>query len=371
MKKKTLYRKLIMSASAAAMTALCLTATTYAWFSRNDNVWLESTNVKMQWDDGILISLDGTNFSQDISSNQFKELIAGEAETYDNLAYDGCTLKLDENGNIQYDEAGNAIFEYDTVVREDVYKDVPVLDEDGNPVLDADNNPVTKQELDYTNYNHVSEVAKKNSEEDARYIQFDLYFRLSTEGSTSSSNFREKYNLVFGDLTKISAEDTSVKLKNKLTAYQNGEVTEYGSGDELSLNVANAMRLGVNSSDLGGLKVYETPTDLDLGSVALEGADETDPTHYKNYSAMYTYYNSLFPKYPLSEGKNKMVQTDNNYSDDSLGLFTYDYTEKKYNDLKVTFYMWLEGWDADYIYGVDAAGRDISVYLEFTYKETE
>jgi hypothetical protein len=355
-----------MSASAAAMTALCLTATTYAWFSRNDNVWLESTNIKMQWDDGILISLDGENFSQDISAKQFKELIAGEVEAYDKLAYDGCTLKLDDDGNIVYDENGNAIFEYDLVERQDVYKQVPVLDDNGEPVMENDE-PVTREELDYTSYIHKNEIAKKNAEEDARYIQFDLYFRLSTEGSTSASNFKETHNLVFGDLTKISAEDTSVKLKNKLTAYQNGEAVEYSSGDELELNVANAMRLGVNSDYLNGLKVYETPTEKNLGSVALEGADENDPLHYKEYNAMYTYYNSLFPKYPLGEAKKNMVETDNDYSDDILGVFTYDYQEKKYNDLKVTFYMWLEGWDSDYIYGVDAAGRDISVYLEFTY----
>ncbi len=357
MKKKNLYRKLIMSASAAAMTALCLTATTYAWFSRNENVWVEAASMKMKWDDGILVSTDGVNFSQDISSKQFKELIAGSEDAYNNLAFQGSTVRFDDSGNVVYDEDGYAVFEYDKVNAEDIYKDVTVADEDGATT--------TAQALDYTKYTHSSEVANKNAEDDPRYIQFDLYFRLSAEGSTSSEDFREKYQLVFGENTSITTSATAVELRNRCTALVNGEAKEYKSGEYLTVDLANAMRLGVNSTDLGGLTVFEKTNDKDLGSDAIEGS--TDLLHNPLNNAMYTYYNNMFPNYPLETAKAYSLESKSEYTTTSLGEFVYDYNNEEYNDLKVTFYMWMEGWDADCLYGVGKEGRDISVFLEFTY----
>lgn len=360
MKKKGLYRKLIMSASAAAMTALCLTATTYAWFSRNENVWVEAAKMQMKWDDGILVSTDGTNFSQDISSKQFKELIAGTEDKFNSLKFEGSTINFDDEGNVVYDQDGYVEFIYDDVKGEDVYKDV-IIDEDETTSIET-------SVLSGTEYHHEKSKANKNAEDNPRYIQFDLWFRLSAEGSTSSPDFREKYQLVFTDETSISTLATNVTLKNKLTALVNGEPKEFNSGDDIKVDLSNAMRLGCNSTDLGGITVFEKTNELDLGSDAIEGA--TDLIHNPLNNAMYTYYNSLFPNYPFEKAKEHSLESKNEYTGTSLGEFIYDYDKEEYNDVKVTFYMWMEGWDADYIYGVGKEGRDMDVYLEFTYVDS-
>lgn len=449
MKKKTIYRNLILSASAATMTAVCLTATTFAWFSRNDNVWLDAPSISMQWDDGILISTDGVNFQQDISASQIKKVIAGSEAAYDKLAFDGTTLKLDNDGNIVYDENGKAVFEHDNVLcnpvsvievvnQETGYKAQFYFEVDktkdftdlrninikansdnvgmiptnfGDHVIFSDSEAgygytisevefsedyhiknatvtIIKNDTDVTDefdkditfdndkYRHESNISNKNDEEDARYITFDLYFRLTTEGSTSSSNFSEQYKLKFLDRNEnspsnarefITAKDSKVKLQNSFTGYQNGEVKTFTAGDEINVNVANAMRLGVQGGAIDGLKVYERTNDLDLGSTALYSP--SDLKHNPAYNAMYNYYNALFPKYPLQGGKQTDVETDDNYFDDTLGIFQYNYEEEKYNDIKLTFYIWLEGWDADYLYGIDKDGRKVSLYLEFGYEK--
>ena len=52
---------------------------------------------------------------------------------------------------------------------------------------------------------------------------------------------------------------------------------------------------------------------------------------------------------------------------DSLGKFKYDQETKSYNEVTLTFGLWLEGFDADNLIGLDAS--KIKCLLSFTLEE--
>lgn len=439
MRKKNITRKLIMSISTAAMTAICLGTTTYAWFSRNANVWVDETDLYVNTYDGLLISLDGTNFSQDITSDELKQYITGKTtaeearEAYKGLNLIGNTMKQDANGKVVRgtdgiefthdvvnhvdDEYINYIKLYSqstnelvatlevTTSQNEITKfiakdkngdELVVKDKDGNilnettgyqgldefMIYDANSTMVA----DIVNFEVISYVretftAKASATENYRYVlsyvdngyshndedsivnknylKFDLYFRISSDYGASGTH--PEYNLRFTEDTFLkTSENAKVILNNSLIS---GD-TAYSAGDEIEFDVANAMRIGVDSESLN---IFEVNNNYDLGSVAIEGS--TDPNYDKDKNAMYTYYNSLFPNYPFksaAENGERFVTKDK-FTDTSLGVFKYSTTENKYNDVKASFYIWLEGWDADYFLGTAYTARQMSVKLEFKY----
>ncbi|MCR5349580.1 MAG: hypothetical protein K6E20_01165 [Acholeplasmatales bacterium] len=435
MKKKTLYRKLIMSASAAAMAAVCLTATTYAWFSRNETVWVDETKLEIDSYEGLLISLDGKTFSQDITADQLKMKLTGETtkeaarEAYNNIKINGSTLRQDDTGKIVYDE-GSAIFDYDVEnytegkytsyiklkdqftgniianvsIRSEKNDDnnydileTTATDADGNSLTIEFNETTSKYEISSgsgivatledikidpyvknltakdnsgdgleptityvdNGYTHETETAVANQ----RYLKFDLYFRLISD---SNATAHDDFKLVFTEDTFIKSASNS---KNTLDNALSTQTKDYQVGDEIEFDVANAMRLGIDNDYYGGLKTFEVTNDLDLGSSAIEGS--TNPIHDPSKNAMYTYYNNLFPKNPFKEAAadGERFETFNSFTNTTISEFKY--ADGAYNDIKATFYVWLEGWDADYFLGVPQDARTISIKLDFTYEKVE
>ena len=122
MKKRSITRKLIMAVTAAATAAITLGTSTYAWFSRNSNVWVEETNFQIESYDGLLISLDGENFSQDVSADDLMKYVTGKTDTeeareaYKELRFNGNTIKSNQDGTISRDDTSNEIkFVHDAV----------------------------------------------------------------------------------------------------------------------------------------------------------------------------------------------------------------------------------------------------------------
>ena len=364
MKKKNLTRKLITSIATATMTAVCLTTTTYAWFTTNQVVWTEETDFNLDFYSGLLISFDGVNFHQDVTKEELYQAITGltdkteAAEAYANISFDGVTPQHDADGKIAYGTDGNMIFQYDTVDKE--------------------------------TSTHSYETATANQ----RYIKFDLYFRIA-DGGTVTSSAAPSYKLVFTENTKLISKSgaQTVTLVNSLTTMDK----TYVAGETIEVDGANALRAGVqtysyqnNAYTTDSVNVYEKINSYNLGSAAI--TDATDNLHNPEKNAMYTYYNNFFaekfteaaPSYG-DDGNGNVVfgeafNTHSEFDDDSnLGTFqgtigTDDNGNQtyKYNDVKLTIYLWLEGWDADYFYGItssNVSARTMSTYLEFTYEE--
>ena len=99
MKKGTL--KLLLSSVAAASCAVSLTASTFAYVIIGNSVEVADFYFDIESQEGLLVSLDGINYQQDITSNQLKEKIAGSVTDFDKKSFIGVT-PLQDNGLIKY-----------------------------------------------------------------------------------------------------------------------------------------------------------------------------------------------------------------------------------------------------------------------------
>lgn len=355
MKQKAI--KLVLSGAASLALAVSLTATTFAYVLIGNNVIVEEFSFDVEGQEGLLISLDGENYSQDITSEQLKTFIAGSVEDFNKRKLTGTTVKHN---------AGSAVYE-------------------GNYLS------FEKEQINYIDASDTYERSYVGAIPNEDYLAFDLYFQaLNTQ--TSATNF----NLSFGEKTYIKSIQDDVKLLNGFRTWTYDDnlgyyvKKDYQSGDTVTQNVSNAMRMAIyNADEVNPLSVYEVTDDKDLGSAAING--KTDAKHDPYASIMINYYNSIFPRYPF-------VKTDDDTKKDSLGntlpgilgaedgeAFNTidgfgtkngeDFIGKKVgtftttDTLHIVVYIWLEGWDADFLLGTSLDGSKLSCGLEFNLTE--
>ena len=319
-----LKRKLILSGIMAGFTVVCLTATTYAWFAQNREVWTEEVNFNIENSDGLYISLDGETFYQDIKFEQIKEALeknAGNGKSYEELSYEGVSLNH-QDGLIQYDDEGRPKFE-----KLEMYSD--------------DGGITYKQEM-------------IDAESDD-YITLDIYLRMKP--STVSE---DNYIVYLSDLTYITGADTiaATTLDRTLTS---GDTTYY-SGDTLEVDPINAMRLSVYNHNDDDMLVFEPTNEYNLGSAAIEGRED-DILHDKNRNAMYTYQQSDSRPFENAADDGEGFDTISSFTGTPIGYF--DNVDGGFIDIKLTVNIWLEGWDADFFIGVPQSVMNMNVRLGF------
>jgi len=358
MKQKAL--KLILSGAATLALAVSLTATTFAYVLIGNNVTVEEFDFNVEVQKGLLVSLDGENFSQDITSDQLKVAIAGSIDAFDNNTIKGTTIRQ---------TAGNPLIENKAVVFE-------------------------KEKIDYIKTTDTYERSYVEAVNNKDYISFPLYFQV--EGAPTATN----YKLTFGENTYIKGNKDSVELVNSFDTWLRQDSGKYKkqsylAEDVIYQNVANAMRLGIyNENMTNQLSVYEVTDSDDLGSAAITG--RTDLKHDPYSSVMINYYNQVFPRYPfrtnneveIGENGEKVFEVygavdgsafntvDHFYTTngngevlgETVGEFTKD-ALNKFEVMQITVYIWLEGWDADYIVGTSMTGSEIKCCLEFNLTE--
>lgn len=345
---KKIIRKLVTLGFTVFLTSFTLISSTYAFIILRKDASIEDITFGLKAVEGLQLSLDGENFSQDLSYEQITTKIEencnigndGEKITFDAIKFNGVTPKLKENSNeLDYDFTKNIPY---------FVKDRVIPDPDPNK----------KDDLAGI---HDYEDASSNE-----YVYFDLYFRIAY---SSGLDFTKKYNLKFSSDTKISSDDTNIKIVNEAKTYNK----DLKTGDEINVKTSDAMRLAVVDNQRK-LVVYEP--NLGQGSTAIDGVvctdrfkeDKTDEDlfnlyHDPQYNLMYTYYNSTNPTSRFKQGaiNNESFNTLSEFTNNDLGKF--EAKNNEYNTIKLTFVLWLEGWDADYIYGVDA--NDVTVKLKF------
>ncbi len=313
-------RKLILSLFSLAVVLACTVTTTYAWFARNREAWIDDFELEFDTSNGMLISIDGENFSSGITLDQVKaEIQKRTGKAYNEIVYEGVTPSLDNNGHLQYNEDGSIKMVKDHLTPVDEY------------------------------YSTHSMVAAEKYD----YLTFDIYFRMYGD---FSSNGEYKLKL---------KEETALKGKGAKEVELYADVVDkdgviHGPNREsktISVDPVNAMRLAFTKKVDGNnvTTIYEPG--LGLGSAAIEGS--TEAIHDKNKNAMYTYYNNLnqFEKFTsaATDGdsfKTTKIYENKKYSDDVLAVFEYDNEKKIFKDVKLTFTIWLEGWDADCFVGI-------------------
>lgn len=371
---KIIARKLILGITALSLTIICLVSTTFAWFAKNQNAWINDFNIKLTGVEGLQLSLDNESWSQDISADELREFIRKKAnkESFDQITLGAATISSIDNGNINF-VRDKAIEEYDQGTRTYTYK-------------------------------HIDTPVEANT--DSGYIKFDLYAR-----SVTPKEEKLPYRFMLTEGTAVTSTPFVAKLGNELytrdvevtTDTDNNSVynykdsyKKYKSGDNLEVYLSNAVRLGLykteyvdDAYEYTDFKVYELSNESDLGSVALESHRGVNDKFDPEVNAMYTYYNKYFPKYPLTQGMDdsKYIQTlsstdifngnlldatDEQIENVDFGEFRYSDTNKEYNRIKLEVYIWLEGWDADYFVSLtNSVKTQITVDFEFAIQSLE
>ena len=359
---RNLPKKLIMGVCALGATAVCLTSTTYAWFARNANAWTEEYSIRIHTDEGLEISVDGINFTDTITKSQLTRAIALERYNLLNPTNQKTYLELTQAEVATYGETSLAPVSPDS--NWNFY---------GFDTIDYQADSFN----DYIKNGYYTPVNLTEKKATASYLKFDLYFR----AIASSNDPKDKYKLVFADeahnegmrTSYIEADTASVKLHNSLSILPSKDERDipgadpanpiiqglYTSGEDFTVNPANAMRIGVTGEKED--RIYEI--NEGYGSSAYLNA--TDDLHNPSVNPMVTYFNNTHGKdLYLKDYDTEYVETVKNFDDlYSLGDFVRD-GEGKYNNVKATFYIWLDGYDADYIEGVDT--NSIRFFLNFT-----
>lgn len=353
---KHIRRKLILSLASLASTAICLSSTTYAWFAKNGDAWVEKTTIQLKLDEALEVSLDGVNFAQDVTSDELKKYISGSVERFNQTAFQGVSIKQN-----------NSLVEYDTY--------------EINGVEDS------YLKFEYDNVNTQTYVRTwLDARPNVDYLVFNLWLK-----GLNIAGREQDYKIKFGQTTSVTSETEEVRLHKGFNTWDYNstlgyyEPTIYRANDTITQNVSNAVRVGIsNKNSNNPLKIFEVYDDLDNGSAAING--RTDKKHDPYSSPMINYYNAYFPNYPLTtENLDKKDENDNlltgvlgatdgeafntinefGHQDGDLWvgqeLGTFDNTDI----LKVTVYIWVEGWDADYILGTSKQASQFDIKLAF------
>lgn len=335
--------KIILTLSSIALLSITLVSTTYAYTVLSADSDVREFNFNVEGSLGLLVSLDGTNFSQDISSDMLKEKIAGSVEDYNDLYLTGVALKHTD-GLFTYNLDNSLKFERDEVTRDETGRGTHSL-------VEGENN--------------------------SDYISFDLYFKALNTNNTNPLSLSlvegEDIDGIHVQYTYIKSKTSEVEISNSLTILVDGEMKTFNAGDKLTINSANAMRLAITTiSEENKTQVFEVTDSNDLGSSAVEDYSSHSDLSIKNNketNAMYTYYNNLYPLYPFTsaaeygEGYNTIKTYDQ-----VITNFTYE--NDNYNVIHTKVYLYLDGWDSDYIVGIPNELSKFDVSLRFEVKET-
>ena len=299
-------RKIVLLGVAVFSLLITLASTTYAFIVLNDEAKVSEVDFEIESQDGLLLSLDGKNFYQDLSYDMIaKAIIEAQGGTYtkdtdnilDNFSLSG--VSLDTEGSAIKLTDGKPSFVKDSLV-----------------------SGVDPEGINDIYYSHQYVEADKNS-----YITFDIWAKVMTNGVKEDE--MKDYELFFSSRTEITGEVSTVSLVNSLTTQDK----EYEAGEELEVNIVNAMRIAVvNSSVVTVFEPYQG-----LGSAAVEGASGANNPET---NAMYTYYNNTHPLSPFASAAadNAQFDTVSDLYNTVLGDFEYEANEASdFHTLKYDF----------------------------------
>lgn len=347
-----IVRKLYLSVLSLILVAITFTATTFAWFQINSSASVEGFDFELQSGYGFVVSSDGINYKNAITSKEIKQLIILNQNSED--------FEL-VNNELTNKESSTVLTEADMnkYLSEEVLF-LPLTSQNGIDLIDL--------------YNSTPKL------ESGRYIEFSIYFKAASNVKDDNLTYdiflngEEITNSNTGQKvapTSISSEPTEVELKANMTAYSNGVLSNYVKGDKITVYSSNAMRMSIQDTSIETPQatIYELSDqqDLEFGSYTTDydGADEAlDKLYNADHSAMFTYYNNLRPNSRLNKLEfEAMPQSIRTLGTEDQPKVT---TVTSGEDAKlITFRFWLEGWDSDCF---DGLAKAISVKLSFTSK---
>ncbi len=167
-----------------SITTLILTVFTfsYAWFVTNLTVYLTNLEIEVNAGKGLMISVDGVNYSSNITGSNIKKAIVAKYKNYE--FKDGFLVDSDENLVNLSDDDINKIFS------EIVLK--PITSLDGK-----------------TFYKDKASLLETNASE-GLYLNFDLYFKSLNDYTNVYFNSNDFSHFEDGSLLKKTSVTSNV-----------------------------------------------------------------------------------------------------------------------------------------------------------------
>ena len=371
-KKKKRLRTLILL---LFLTIIMFGTSTYAWFTANRIVTIDSINVHVETSDGLQISTDGTTWKSVITRSDIEDHAYATADNFIPNTLDAVST----NGETT-DDSGNST-RLLNMFSSNIQSDVSV--NGGN----------------YTIYtNQVNESTDKT-----KFIAFDIFLKVSSDkpvylnsSSTSYSKVvkradtqevtyadRGLYNAARVAFVPIGEAAANATVNAITSAYYTGtaptvKIWEPNNdthsaavvnsvGPEYGYTTANGNALSATNSarlDYWGMKAVLPSSDKKDLIQTVRGTVST-------YGASNTVFSEL-----ISEGTN-VTNTSTLYSTDGILLSTpttfvankdYQIFELHQGITKMRVYMWIEGQDIDC--ENNASGTDITYNIELSIRET-
>ncbi len=365
---RKLTNKLFLSIFSLLLAIATLGSVTFAWMSLNSEAWVEGMDFQATGGDGFLISVDNKNYKSHLSKDDIVKSI----------------VKNYSNGLYRFDDLGN------------------LVDLNKQEITDyVDKMEKNIQLYPCTSYTSDSLLLSRLNGEvvdpaDGEYIQFDIFFKPTSElKSNTDIYFNGRNDLILTtENVKYQIPQTSIttnkvdeiRLDGPLTTYlidktkeNYGEAVQLKRNSILNVRSSNAIRLGFKGENEELSTILELTDENDLGSYATNISDYTNKDHElfddtlmydarydATKNAMFTYYNYWDNKLTAIDYKkipNTYTSLTNLEGKNQVKVCTL-----KVGDVaeKVTFKLWLEGWDADSIQGI---AESILVQLSFAQKE--
>lgn len=391
-------RKIIYGITTAALLVATFTTSTYAWLNFSAKAEVSGFSFTATSGLGFQISIDNEHFKSRLTADEVKYSML--------MSFRPDIYSLDETGEKLYkvNELGQKVEMTIEEVNQDITDNIQLL-----PVT-------TKNGRDFTNL-----FEGKTYVSDGKYLEFYVYFRttsrLASDGLTYDIYLNGEDKVGDGgevlSPVSITSATTLVPLRADMNTIGYDPVTHEKSlrnltrGEVIEVYSSNALRFSTTESayiqngtvdDGNGnqvpnmeyvvvddsTKIYEiNDTEhlyTDLGSYASNYDENTLPFNQDDYylyssncNAMYTYYNRLKTKAPLTsrlpDYESLPTTIKSLTKKDDGGNLIYDKitTLSSGEDAKkITFRFWLEGWDADCF---DGLTNNISVGLSFGSKK--
>lgn len=361
-----LSKKIFLSVSSLILACTSFASVTFAWMSLNSEAWVDGMQFQATGGEGFLISVDNNIYKASLTKADIHKAIVKKYRP---------KLTFDQYGNLFDPDNEIIINNYDTILEENIML------------------------LPCTSYGSSSLILTNLSgsalgASDGKFIEFDIYFKSASDISSNLDiylNGKDTLLNIDGQQYKVpqtkvqSANTDVITLTSSLVTFIKGDsdlehlgdALEMRAGETLKVNSSNALRLGFINEQDNVARIVEFADELDLGSYATnineytntddskyDDSIEYDPRYDATKNAMFTFYNELKNTSLTAIDYKSIPQTITSLLDSNgenhIKLCTLT---PNGNEVKVSFKLWLEGWDADSIEGI---AESIVVQLSFS-----
>ena len=398
-------RKIIYGITTAALLVATFTTSTYAWLNFSAKAEVSGFSFTATSGMGFKISIDNKNWTSHLN--------LADIEKSALMSYDSSIYKLDEDGQTFYklNNSNQWVEMSDTDINKDVAEKIqllPVTTTNGRDFKDLYGG---RSSTASGNFLEFFVYFKTTSNKVSDNLTYDIYLngeeKISDDGEVLKpvSITSDKINVLLRTDMDTIVYNPSTHEKSLTTLSKGGNVVVYssnalrfsttesanmvtkdGSGNPIyELDDQNNPKLDEQGNPIP-VMAYQTVDDssliyelndtehlyTDLGSYASDYDESTSPYSEKYYlyssncNAMYTYYNRLRTRAPLTTrlpGYESLPTTIKSLAN-QYKITTLSSGE---DAKKITFRFWLEGWDADCF---DGLSKSINVGLSFGSKKT-